>query len=196
MAAVAVCVLVVGVTATRIWWTARTDDRRPSDAVVVLGASQYDGRPSEVFTARLEHAAALYRAKVAPRVITVGGSAPGDRFTEAAAGRRWLVAHGVPASAVVAVPTGRNTLQSLRAVAVRMDASGWRTAVLVTDPWHSLRSRTIARDSGIDAITSPTRTGPAVRQRSTQLRYIGRETAAYLIYVTTHRSWERGPSAL
>lgn len=196
MAAVAICLLIVAVTAGRVWWTARTDDRRASDVIVVLGASQFDGRPSEVFAARLKHAARLYRDRVAPRLITVGGSAPGDRFTEAVAGRLWLTENGIPASAVVAVPVGHNTLQSLRAVASRMSTGGWDSAVVVTDPWHSLRSRTIARDRGIDAVTSPARSGPAVRQRSTQLRYVGRETAAYLVYVTTHRSWERGPSAL
>jgi len=97
---VAVLLLAVGVfagTATLVWWVARHDSRPQSDAIVVLGASQFDGRPSSVFTARLDHAVALYDARVAPYVVTVGGSQPGDRFTEAAAGKAWLAEHGVPA---------------------------------------------------------------------------------------------------
>lgn len=186
-------VLVVGGTATSVWWVARQDDRPSSDAIVVLGASQFDGRPSSVFKARLQHARALYDDGVAPRVITVGGGAPGDRTTEAEAGAEFLRERDVQ---VVAVPEGRNTLESMEAVEALMDDEGWESAVLVTDPWHSLRSRRMARDKGIDAETSPTRAGPSVRTRETQLRYIGRETLAYLYYRTFGGSGESGPSAV
>ncbi len=185
--------LVVGGTAASIWWTARQDDRPRSDAIVVLGASQFDGRPSSVFKARLQHARALWEDGVAPRVVTVGGGQPGDRTTEAEAGAAFLEERGVD---VVAVPEGRNTLESMEAVEALMTEQGWRTAVVVTDPWHSLRSRTMARDQGIDAETSPTRAGPSVRTRGTQVRYIARETAAYLYYRVLGRSGEAGPSAV
>ena len=191
---VVLVLLVVGGTATSIWWVARQDDRPRSDAIVVLGASQFDGRPSSVLEARLEHAKRLYDAGVAPRVITVGGGAPGDRTTEGAAGARYLESRGV--EDVVAVPEGRDTLQSLRAVDRLFDDRGWTTAVVVTDPWHSLRSRTMARDLGIEAETSPTRSGPSVRTRGTQARYIARETAAYLYYRILGRSSEGGPRAV
>ena len=191
---VVLVLLVVGGTATSIWWVARQDDRPRSDAIVVLGASQFDGRPSSVLEARLEHAKRLYDAGVAPRVITVGGGAPGDRTTEGAAGARYLESRGV--EDVVAVPEGRDTLQSLRAVDRLFDDRGWTTAVVVTDPWHSLRSRTMARDLGIEAETSPTRSGPSVRTRGTQARYIARETAAYLYYRVLGRSSEGGPRAV
>jgi uncharacterized SAM-binding protein YcdF (DUF218 family) len=192
-AAVVAVLLLVGGTAVTVWWTARQDDRPRSDAIVVLGASQFDGRPSSVFKARLQHARALWEDGVAPRVVTVGGSRPGDRTTEAEAGAAFLEERGVD---VVAVPEGRNTLESVQAVEALMAEHGWRTAVLVTDPWHSLRSRTMARDQGIDAQTSPTRAGPSVRTRDTQLRYIARETAAYLYYRVLGRSGESGPSAV
>jgi uncharacterized SAM-binding protein YcdF (DUF218 family) len=172
--------LVVGGTAGSVWWTARGDDRPVSDAIVVLGASQFDGRPSSVLEARLEHAKELYEQGVAPRVVTVGGGRTGDRFTEAEAGAAYLRERGV--DEVVAVGTGSDTLQSLEAAAEVFAEQGWTSAVLVTDPWHSLRSRSMARDQGIDAVTSPTRAGPSVRTRGTQLRYIARETAAYLYY--------------
>jgi uncharacterized SAM-binding protein YcdF (DUF218 family) len=197
VAALLVLVLVVLiVTAGRIWWVARQDDRRASDVIVVLGAAQFDGRPSSVFTARLDHAAELWEDEVAPRVITVGGNRAGDRFTEAAAGRVWLADHGVPADRVVAVETGGDTLSSMRAVSERMAEEGWTTAVIVTDPWHSLRTRSIARSQGIDAVTSPTRQGPAVRTRGTEVRYIARETLAYLYFLVFRRSADAGPNAV
>ena len=192
-AAVVAVLQVVGGTAVSIWWTARQDDRPQSDAIVVLGASQFDGRPSSVFKARLQHARALWEDGVAPRVVTVGGSQPGDRTTEAEAGAAFLAERGVD---VVAVPEGRNTLESMEAVDALMTDEGWQSAVLVTDPWHSLRSRTMARDQGIEAQTSPTRAGPSVRTRGTQIRYILRETAAYLYYRVLGRSGEAGPSAV
>ena len=195
-ALVVLVVLMLAVTAGRIWWVARHDDRRTSDAIVVLGAAQFDGRPSSIFTARLDHATELFEADVAPRVITVGGNQAGDRFTEAAAGKAWLADHGVPADRVVAVETGTDTLSSMRAVAEEMRAKGWKTAVIVTDPWHSLRTRSMARSEDIDAVTSPTRQGPAVRTRGTEVRYIARETLAYLYFLVFRRSADSGPRAV
>lgn len=186
--------VVVGGTAARVWAVARQDDRARSDVIAVLGASQFDGRPSAVFQSRLDHAKTLFDAGVAPRVVTLGGSAPGDRFTEAGAGKTYLEDHGV--GGVVAVGLGRDTLQSLRALDATMVQQGWRTAVLVTDPWHSLRSRRMATDLGIAAVTSPTRRGPSVRTRGTELRYIARETAAYLYYRLFGRSSDGGPRAV
>lgn len=187
-----VLLLLLG-TAANVWWTARQDDRPSSDVIVVLGAAQFDGRPSSVFKARLQHARELYEDGVAPVVVTVGGGRPGDRTTEAEAGAAFLRERDVD---VLAVPEGRNTLQSMQAVEVLMQEEGWETAVLVTDPWHSLRARTMARDSGIAAQTSPTRAGPSVRTRGTQVRYIVRETLAYLYYKALGRSGESGPSAV
>ena len=184
---------VVGGTAASVWWVARDDVRTRSDAIVVLGASQFNGRPSEVFRARLEHAKALYDAGVAPRVVTVGGGAPGDRFTEAQAGAAYLSARGVK---VVAVGVGRDTLQSMRALAAEFRKRGWRSAVLVTDPWHELRSRRMASDLGIRAVTSPDRGGPANRSRAVEVRYVLRETAGYLYYRLFHRSSDAGPNAV
>jgi len=191
--AVLAVLLVVGGTAVNVWWVARQDDRPASDVIVVLGASQFDGRPSSVFKARLQHARALYEDGIAPRVVTVGGGRPGDRTTEAEAGAAFLRERGVE---VVAVPEGSNTLESMVAVDHVMTDKGWSSAVLVTDPWHSLRSRRMARDQGIEAESSPTRAGPSVRTRDTQVRYIARETLAYLYYRALGGSEESGPSAV
>ena len=192
-----VVLLVVAVptlTAVSVWRTARGDDRTRSDVIVVLGASQFDGRPSSVFEARLEHAEALYDDDVAPRVVTVGGGQPGDRYTEARAGELYLEEQGV--ADVVAVQQGSDTLESLQAVSTLMSERGWQTAVLVTDPWHALRSLRMADDAGIEAVSSPTRRGPSVRTRGTEVRYIGRETAAYLYYRLFGRSTDGGPAAV
>ncbi|TCK21247.1 uncharacterized SAM-binding protein YcdF (DUF218 family) [Pseudonocardia endophytica] len=179
-------VAVVGTTALRVWQVARIDDQQPADAVVVLGAAQYNGEPSAILASRLRHAADLYSEGLAPRIVTVGGSQNGDRYTEAEASRDYLIRRGVPANAVEMVPEGTDTLRSLEAVAVLAEQQGWETAVLVSDPWHSLRARTMARDAGLDAWTSPTRSGPIVQTRETQLRYIYRETGALLFYELTH----------
>ena len=187
-------VAVPALTAVSVWWTARGDDRTRSDVIVVLGASQFDGRPSSVFEARLEHAQELYDDDVAPRVVTVGGGQPGDRYTEARAGELYLEQQGV--DDVVAVQEGSDTLESLQAVSALMTERGWQTAVLVTDPWHALRSLRMASDAGIEAVSSPTRSGPSVRTRGVQLRYIARESAAYLYYRVFGASTGGGPAAV
>ncbi|HEX2073587.1 MAG TPA: YdcF family protein [Geodermatophilus sp.] len=192
-AAVLAFVLLVGSTAAAIWWTARQDSRPESDAIVVLGSAQYNGVPSSIFEARLEHALALYENGVAPVVVTVGGKAVGDQFTEAEAGRDYLAAAGVPDDALLAVPEGVDTLESMRAVSTAFTERGWTSAVLVTDPWHAMRAERMAEDAGVEAESSPTRQGPAVRTRTTQFRYILRETAAYLLYRVTGESVAGAP---
>ena len=115
-AAVLATVLLVVSTALGIWWTARQDSRPQSDAIVVLGSAQYNGVPSSIFEARLEHARNLYEAGVAPVIVTVGGKAAGDAFTEAEAGRDYLAAVGIPAEALLAVPEGVDTTRMLSSV--------------------------------------------------------------------------------
>lgn len=177
--------LTVGGTAFRVWQVARVDDRSEADVIVVLGAAQYNGKPSPIFQARLRHAIQLYDAGVAKMIVTAGGNRAGDEYTEASAGAQWLVEQGVPKTNTLAVGAGSDTLGSLRAVAAEAGPRGWHTAVLVSDPWHSLRARTMAEDSGIDTWTSPTHSGPIVQTRETQAMYIIRETGALLFYRLT-----------
>jgi len=193
LAAVLAGLLMAGGTALAIWWTARQDARPKSDAIVVLGSAQYNGVPSSIFAARLEHARALYQQGIAPVVVTVGGKKSGDNFTEAEAGRDYLANEGVPRKDLLAVPEGVDTLQSMRDVAAVLRQRGWHSAVLVTDPWHVMRAEKMADDSGIDAASSPTRQGPAVQTRTTQFLYIMRETAAYLLYRVTGHSVAGAP---
>ena len=180
--ALLLCLVIPGFISFRVWSVARVDDRSPADAIVVLGAAQYNGIPTPVFQARLEHAALLFEEGVAPQIITVGGSQPGDLYTEAGSGRAYLTRLGVPPEVILAVETGTNTEGSLDAVAQTVRDQGGQSVVLVSDPTHSYRSRMMARDAGLDAWTSPTRHGPAVWTRENQIMGIIRETGAVLWY--------------
>lgn len=185
LAVVLLAVLVVFGTAFRIWQFARVDDRSRADVIVVFGAAEYNGTPSKILASRLDHAQQLYNDGVARHIVTVGGREPGDNYTEAGAGRTYLNRHGVPREALVAVPSGRDTLRSAQAAAAVMSRHGWRSAVLVSDPWHMLRATAMMRASGVEAWSSPTRSGPAVHTRDTELHSIVRETGALLYYRLT-----------
>jgi uncharacterized SAM-binding protein YcdF (DUF218 family) len=175
--AVAVVVpgLYFGVTFVQVWWTARQDGARPAQAVIVLGAAQYDGRPSPVLRARLDHAADLWHRKIAPVVVVTGGKADGDRFTESQAGATYLHAKGIPDDNILREATGRTSWQSLAASARFLRQRGIRDVVLVSDPFHAARIRGIADELGLDATTSPTRTSPITGL--SELRHMVTETA-------------------
>lgn len=185
LAAVAVAALLaLGLTGVAVWRAAHTDDAsrvERADAILVLGAAQYDGTPSPVFEGRLWHAALLYREDRAGTVLVLGGSRPGDRSSEAEAGRDWLVAEGLPPEDVVASPVGTTTLESLEAAAGWMRDRGLRSAFLVSDPWHNLRIKRMASDLGIRAYASATWRS-AARTEGTRLAGYVRETFAYLYY--------------
>lgn len=186
------CVLAVGGVAYSVWSVAREDNRQQADTIVVLGSAQYNGTPSQNFQARLKHAMNLYEDGYAKVIVTVGGNRAGDVYTEASAGKKWLEEQGVPSSAVVAVPEGSNTLQSAIALKKVYRQHGWQTADMVTDPWHCLRASQMLEENGIKVFISPTRTGPAVASRSTEIAYVFRETAAILYYGLNGSSQETG----
>lgn len=181
-------VAVVGFAAWRIWDQGARDDQRPSDAIVVMGAAQYDGRPSPVFKARLDHAIDLYHAGVAPVLIVTGGKREGDRTTEAASAREYAIDHDVPADAILAEDRSRTTLQSIRAVAGVMGEAGLSSAVFVSDPSHMLRVLRMADDAGIDAYGSPTRTSPLERDPVARLDAVVHEIGALAVYFVTGES--------
>ena len=152
--------VVAGYATFRIWAQGQRDERRPADAIVVMGAAQYDGRPSPLFAARLEHAVELFHAGIAQRLIVTGGKADGDRTTEAATARAYAIAHGVPAAAILGEDTSRTTLESIRAVGAVLRDHGLKDAVFVSDRPHMLRVLRMAADEGITAWGSPTATSP------------------------------------
>jgi len=147
----------------RIWERGAVDEARligAADAIVVLGAAQWDGRPSPVFRARLDHAIALWRSGHAPRLVMTGGRREGDRTTEAATGRAYAIAAGVPAEAILMETAGRSTLESLEAVAPILEAEGVGPALFVSDRTHMLRVLRMAKDLGIEAHGSPAAASP------------------------------------
>jgi uncharacterized SAM-binding protein YcdF (DUF218 family) len=152
-----------------VWWAGRRDEARPAAAIVILGAAQYDGRPSPVLRARLDHGVALWRRGVAPHVIVTGGGRVGDRSTEAAAGRRYVVSRGVPDSAVLLGELQRTAPAGSVAAAAP-------SAVFVSDPFHMLRIGVLARRYGIVAYTSPTPTSPISANPRLVLEYLARES--------------------
>jgi uncharacterized SAM-binding protein YcdF (DUF218 family) len=158
-ALVGVVLLYLGVTFAQVWWASGQDDARPSDAIVVLGAAQYDGRPSPVFQQRLDHALELYRAGVAPFIVTTGANQEGDRFTQGYAGFDYLRAAGVPEAAIVVITDGATSFEELQATANQADRFGIRTVVLVSDPYHAKRIELVAEEVGLSAVVSPTEGG-------------------------------------
>lgn len=160
---VAVAVMLVGyyvISLYQVWTTGLSDHRRPTEVIVVLGAAQYDGRPSPQLAARLDHAAQLYADELAPLVFVTGGNQPGDRYTEAKASQLYLLALGVPESAILMEDTGSSTWESLVNVRDALAELGLSDVILVSDPYHSLRSKLMGEELGLIAHSSATRTSP------------------------------------
>lgn len=174
----------------KTWYTANNETIRKADAIVVMGAAQLDGRPGEVLTARLKETARIYESNFAPKVFTLGAGAPGDRFTEANAARNWLIQNKIPRSAIVEVPYGRDSLHSIKAFAKAIKKAKLdkkiKEIIIVTDPYHCLRSMTMANDQGFNSSCSPTKVGIASLEK-VGFKYLVRETGAYLAYITLGR---------
>jgi uncharacterized SAM-binding protein YcdF (DUF218 family) len=174
-------------------WSRRSSSET-ADAIVVLGAAQYGGRPSPVLKSRLDHALELWEADRAPHVVLTGGRRPGDLISEAAAGRRYLVRRGIPNDSMMLEPAGRTSLASIRGAAELLTASRARggtmangptesgerprpRVLLVSDPFHMLRLDVLARMNGLTPLPSPTRTSPISANRAV-LEYMLRESVA------------------
>ena len=174
--------VLAGYMAVRITAQGDIDEQQPADAIVVLGAAQFNGTPSDVFEARLQHAVDLWHQGVAPYLVVTGGKLPGDRTTEAGTARKWAIAHGVPGSAILGENEGRSTLESLESVAAILRAHGLRTAVFVSDQTHMLRVLREASDLGIVAFGSPTLTSPTDLDAARRRNSIVHEIAGLLAY--------------
>lgn len=167
-----------------VYYTGGQDQRTPTDAIVVLGASQFDGEPSPVFANRLDHSLDLILHDVAPVIITIGGKQPGDRFTEASAGRNYLIDSGLLPDQVIAIPTGGDTLESMTAVQVLLKKRGWDHITVVSDPAHVARIKIIAGNLGITSESSPTEIGPGTEITTD---YIIREVGGILHFLVIDR---------
>ena len=156
-------------------WSAR-DEARPAQAIVVLGAAQYAGKPSPVLRARLDHALNLWERKLATVLILTGGTGFGDTTSEAAVGRTYAKRRGVPDTLILVENEGRTTSESMKAVAGMLEVRGLHSALLVSDPFHMLRLRILARRFGFTPYTSPTRTSPIEPNREQRWKYIFSES--------------------
>ena len=172
--------------ASQIWWTAHHPSIKESAAIVVLGAAQDNGKPTPILAERITQARLAYQAGLAPLIITVGGGQKGDLSTEAAASRNTLIAQRIPKKHVVSIPVGKDTLTSTVAYVSYMKVHHLASVIIATDPYHCYRAMTEARDQGIAASCAQAQSGPG-SLKATGLRYIFRETAAYLAYETVGR---------
>jgi uncharacterized SAM-binding protein YcdF (DUF218 family) len=151
-----------------------------------MGAAQFDGRPSDILQSRLQESLQIFKSGLAPRIYTIGSGAPGDRTTEAAASKNWLISNGVKKSNILSITKGRDTLSSTQAYAEAMKKAKYVSVIIVTDPYHCYRSVKMATDLGLIATCDPVKTGPASVTNS-GYKYLARETGAYLAYITVGR---------
>lgn len=165
---------------TQIERYASQDEAAPSDAIAVLGAAEYDGRPSPIFRARLDHALALYHRGIAPLIITLGGTG-GDQYSEGAVGREYLMGMGIPEGAVIAETESRDTEESARRIAVIARANGLRRLVVVSDGTHLFRIHEICAAEGLDVLTSP-RPRVAVEAETREWERIAHEMLSYTLW--------------
>ena len=170
-----------------IYWQARIDQGRPVDAIVVLGAAQYDGRPSPVLQARLDAALEAWNDGYADTIIVTGGKLEGDRFTEAESSRNYLVDHGVPAEAILLENEGHSTEQSMNGVAALMNEHGFHRALFVSDGFHLLRIKYIADHLGIQGYGFSAAESPLARYSGEGFFYGVREAAGIVDYWWNHR---------
>ena len=170
----------------QVWYSAKYSTPTNAKVAVVLGAAQFDGRPSDALEARLVEAKRIYQLRMVDTIITVGAGAPGDRFTEARAGRKFLIANGISRNNVIEIPEGRRTLSSTRAFTTYLKKNSITSAVIVTDPYHCRRATAIANDFGVKSTCSPVQTGPYSFKNSSY-RYLFRETMAYVAYLALEK---------
>jgi uncharacterized SAM-binding protein YcdF (DUF218 family) len=170
--AVVAVVALWGVSIAAVLLAGNRDSAQSADAIVVLGAAQYAGRPSPVLEARLDHAIRLYRRGIAPRLIVTGGKADGDITSEAETSARYARNHGVPAAAIILEDESRSTTEQMHAVARIARTRGYASVVLVSDRFHMLRLLLTARKLRLEAHGSPTRSSPISLTDGAGIRYV------------------------
>ena len=172
-----VLVVYLGVTLAQVWLASRRDDARKAEAIVVFGAAQYNGTPSPVLRARLDHAAALYEDDFAPTIVVTGGQQPGDRTNEATASAAYLRReYGIADEDILREISSENSWQQMASAANELRKRDKEQVILVTDPFHAARVQAMAEELGLDSHVSPTRTSPIGGTR--ELKHFARETVA------------------
>jgi uncharacterized SAM-binding protein YcdF (DUF218 family) len=183
-------IVLIGLSAGALCWCrwvylqieryADEDQAAPADAIGVFGAAEYDGRPSPVYRARLDHALTLYHRGIAPLIITLGGGG-GDAYSEGAVGREYLMSMGVPEDVIIAETESRNTEESARRIAVIAHANGLRRLVIVSDGTHLFRIHAICAADGLDVLTSP-RPRVAIEGSSEEYDRLAHEILSYTLW--------------
>jgi vancomycin permeability regulator SanA len=184
-----IVLVIIGIPAfffAQVWYEAHYPKAVSADYAVVMGAAQYDGRPSDALEARLVEAKRLFDSKLIKKIVTIGSGAPGDRYTEARAGRIWLIQNGVPRNNAIAIEKGRDTIQSVKAFTDYFKKNNVSNIVIVTDPYHCKRSIFVSDDLGVNASCSPVKSGPFSLKNSS-LHYLWREGNAYIAYRTLEK---------
>ena len=171
-----------------IYWQARSDQTRPVDAIVILGAAQYDGRPTPVLQARLDEALSAYEAGMAPLIVVTGGRQEGDRFTEAEAGRNYLVEHGVPEQKILLENEGRSSWESMQGAGTILTARGVERILIVSDGFHLFRLKLMARNLGFTAYGAPSSDSPIREDSSLEIDYMLREAGGVLYFLWHDRA--------
>ena len=183
LSVIVMTVSIVGGVMAMIYVQARTDEARPVDAIVVMGAAQYNGRPSPVLEARLSHALNLYNDGLAPVIVVTGGKQPDDLFTEAEAGYAWLMEQGVPESAIVLENEGRSTWESIQGIPEVLPVESAERVLIVSDAFHLFRGELMMRSLDYDAYSSPARNSPIQAWSPTEFSYVVRETGGVLVFL-------------
>ena len=174
--ALVLLVVYLAVTFVQVWSTSRRDEAQRVEAIVVFGAAQYNGTPSPVLRARLDHAVTLYRRGYSDRIVVTGGRRPGDRYTEATASALYLRRKQIGERSILRVVSGTNSWQSLASAANELKKRGLTDVLLVSDGFHSARIAAMAEELGLAAHTSPSTASPISGVE--KLPYLGRETVA------------------
>ena len=170
-------VVYLAITLTQVWMASRRDDARQAEAIVVFGAAQYNGTPSPVLRARLDHAAALYEDDLAPTIVVTGGQQPGDTTNEATASAAYLrKEYGIPDEDILREVSSENSWQQMASAANELRKRGKEQVILVTDPFHAARVQAMAEELGLESHVSPTRSSPIGGTR--ELKFFARETVA------------------
>jgi len=175
--------LSLGMLCCQIYRQAQADEATEADVIIVLGAAQWGGQPSPVLRARLDHAICLYKKGYAPALILTGGVGEGEVLSEAEVAKEYVLKYSIPESAIFMEQEGRISLQSIRAAKQIMDRQGMNSAILVSDPFHMMRILKMAKDMGIEAYGSPTRTSPISKNKRVEFRHVLGESVLYIEYL-------------
>ena len=181
--------VIYGAILAYVWYVSRLDQRPRVDAILVLGAAHYNGKPSRVLRARLDHAVELYQSKLATVIVVTGGMAEGDRMSEATVGSRYLAEQGIKSDAIVVRPVGRNSRESIASAAEWLEDHDMQSVLLVSDPFHMARLVAESRAHGLLTWVSPTRTSPISSRPMEEVgRFAGEALKVPVVWLRSFRS--------